>query len=294
MQKINRWLHFYNNIKDSSWPDCCNEHQFHALPERIKQEIIQQHGGDDYVALQPHDIEFAFDQPRVHNLDQTTDLTLDQTFAVAPDFDVYYHEMLEGDGTTNGQDFPNVIRYFHPGRRFRHCLDWCSGAGFIGFRLLADQLCDKVTLHDAFEPAVRACRQTIDLMPDRYQGRAQAYCAPDLSWLEPGHEFDLVVGNPPPARTYADFDVRPENYDHGFDNYNRIFVDPDWAAHRDFVNNINRNLAPGAVVLIKNNFARVSKGDWEPLLKGTGLRIVRAFRERWLPAMWYLELTNDQ
>lgn len=293
MQANNRWQQFYNDIKDPSWPECCNEHQFHQLPQQIREEIIDQHRGSRYIALQADDIEFAYDCPDLHNTSQEDALPCDRTFSVAPGFDVYYHEQLEGDGTTNGQDFPNVIRHFYPGRQFNHCLDWCSGAGFIGFRLLADQLCRKVTLHDAYKPAVRACEHTMAHMPAQYQGLASTVCAPDLSWLTAEHKFDLVVGNPPPARNYADFDVCPSGYEHGRDNYNRIFVDPGWQAHQDFIQRIPNHLAQGAVVLIKNNFARVTRADWLPLLVHSGLRIKRSFRETWMPSMWYLELTNE-
>ena len=38
-----RWRSFYQSIKDDSWPECKKVKDFLFLPERIKQEIKQEH-----------------------------------------------------------------------------------------------------------------------------------------------------------------------------------------------------------------------------------------------------------
>jgi 16S rRNA G966 N2-methylase RsmD len=281
----NRWQEFYKAIRDPSWPECYNEHHFHQLPYRIQQEIINDHNGMSFVSLQAADIEYINTnlQSESFNAYANIEFNPDQQFRITDDFVVYYTQCLEGDGTTNGQDFPNVIRHFYPQRKFQHCLDWCSGAGFIGFRLLSDGICDRLTLQDCHQPAIDACKYTMQRMPAEYQQKTQAICSADLSYLDDTMVFDLVVGNPPPLFYQPEFAS-------WFDpNYARILIDPGWRAHHDFLANIAHNLAPDGVILLKN-FQQVSIKQYEPLLAKNGLTVTRAFKEVFSPSLWYLEL----
>jgi hypothetical protein len=38
------WQEFYDSVRDPSWPNCATEHEFHALPDAIQQELTQMHG----------------------------------------------------------------------------------------------------------------------------------------------------------------------------------------------------------------------------------------------------------
>jgi hypothetical protein len=39
-----QWINFYEQVKDTSWPDCYSEDEFHNLPSHIQQECIVAHG----------------------------------------------------------------------------------------------------------------------------------------------------------------------------------------------------------------------------------------------------------
>jgi hypothetical protein len=41
---MSTWQEFYNEIRDSSWPDCANETDFELLPDNVKQECIEVFG----------------------------------------------------------------------------------------------------------------------------------------------------------------------------------------------------------------------------------------------------------
>jgi hypothetical protein len=292
MQDHNRWLQFYENIRDPSWPDCCNEHQFYKLPDHIQKEIIDQHDGQRYVQLLDSDVEFFDPELHQHNLyDTQPGSNYQKKFQVAPDFFVYYNNHLDGQGPTNGQDFANVIRYLYPGKKFRHCLDWCSGAGFIGFRVLADQLCDKVTLHDGFQPSIDACHFTIDHMPDQYRDRVFTVCSDNIDWIDSAVRFDLVIGNPPPRRHWLDFPMEShcENID-----FHRLLVDPDWKCHHNFMKKIASKLSRDGAIIIKNPITWVSTQDYVPLLQESGLVMKKAFREKFNPWMWYIVIGFDE
>lgn len=289
--RINRWQSFYENIRDPLWPDCHNEYQFRNLPDHIQNEIIHVHDGQRYLALSDEDIEYYDPSLHQHNLyEQQPCLEYNKKFPIESDFFVYYNDNLEGDGTHNGQDFPNVIRYLYPQKRFNHCLDWCSGAGFIGFRMLSDDLCDKIILHDGFRTAVDACNYTINHMPKRYRDRVSTVCSDNLDWLTEDMAFDLVIGNPPPRRTWLDFPVQQHI---GNLDYNRILVDPEWKCHRNFLQRIATKLATNGSIVIKNNVNFVSTQDYVELLQESGLVMKKAFREKFRPYMWYIEIGID-
>lgn len=39
-----QWINFYEQVKDTNWPDCYNEDEFYDLPAHIQQECILVHG----------------------------------------------------------------------------------------------------------------------------------------------------------------------------------------------------------------------------------------------------------
>jgi hypothetical protein len=285
----NRWQTFYQAIRDESWPDCYNEHHFYDLPSHIQEEILHVHNGGRYLSLQDDDIEYY--DPTLYQTDygghNHVNVDFDKEFKIAPDFSVYYAENMEGNGTNNGQDFPNVVRHFYPDRVFDHCLDWCSAAGFIGFRLLSDGICDRLTLQDCYRPAIDACHYTMARMPEKYKTKVTAVCSDSMSYLTPDMKFDLVIGNPPPLTYYPEFKSHQQN--HIFTDWNRINVDPDWRAHIDFLTTIGNHLTQDGVILIKSPNS-VSIKQFEPHLDKNGLKMIRAFKEKFYFYMWYIEI----
>ena len=39
-------------------------------------------------------------------------------------------------------------------------MEWCSGPGFIGYGMMACNICDRLTLLDKFEPAIKVAEKT--------------------------------------------------------------------------------------------------------------------------------------
>lgn len=181
---------------------------------------------------------------------------------------VHYDSWMDGGGTWFGLDYITVIRQRYSGRRFDHCLEWCSGPGFIGFELLDHGICECLCLTDIYTPAIDRARQTIQHLPEVYQHRVSAYATPTVSGLPITKQFDLVVANPP------HFLECP-----GDDNIQRIKVDHDWAAHRDFFFNIKRHLMPNGVVLLQENQAGSLKReqDFANDIDRAGLEITAVF-----------------
>jgi hypothetical protein len=74
---------------------------------------------------------------------------------------VFGDELLDGEGTTVGQDYPRVLNELGIGR-VDNLFEFCSGPGYIGFSLLANGFCKNLTLADINPRAVEAQKRTIE------------------------------------------------------------------------------------------------------------------------------------
>jgi methylase of polypeptide subunit release factors len=181
---------------------------------------------------------------------------------------VYYDSWMDGGGMWFGIDYIQVIQQRYPGRKFDHCLEWCSGPGYIGFELLDHDVCERLCLLDIYQPAIDRANETIAKLPDQYQHHVSAYCLPAVSGLPITKQFDLVVANPP------HFLECPGN-----ENIQRIKVDTKWSAHREFFVSIKQHLRPDGVILLQENQAGslLREQDFVKDIDAAGLKITAVF-----------------
>jgi len=165
------------------------------------------------------------------------------------DFLVSYNSDEDGGGTWFGQEYVPVIQHRYC-QRFERCLEWCAGPGFIGFALLAHDLCDHLVLMDRHLPVTESVRETIS--HNQVDQRVTFYCCDQIAQLPDHEQFDLIVANPP---HYLECP--------GDANYQRIAVDPDWHTHREFYRHIRQHMAPDAVILMQENQAGSLAGPAE-------------------------------
>lgn len=285
---LNRWINFYNNIKDPSWPECCNEYEFWKLPDWIQQEILESYNGRSYVCLESQDIEDLTNYQQQF-LDQgnhcvSSDCVFDQKFPVGKNFYVYYSSNMLGGGTGTAQEYPRVIKYLYPDVKFKNCLNWCSGAGFIGFRFLADGICNHVTQMDCYPSAIDACKLTISHMPEHFVDCVDIVQSYTIAKMTTDKKFDLVVGRPPiiQLKKYA---VNARSADNI-----RLGLDPGLKIHQEFFANIGKYLADDGVILLQKNVETSDDSDFEQFINNAGLKITKVFREKSYPLLYYLEI----
>ena len=288
----NRWARFYESIKDPSWPDCPTETEFNRLPLVIQQEILLVHEGQRYLEVDPASIEH---EPTVfttkHNKDTNTDMCFDSVFNAGSDVKVYYNTLLASGGDWTGQNYPRLLRYLYPDRHFVSCMEWCAGPGFIGFRLLADALCDQVYLMDVYAPAMAACQKTIAHLPPALQTRAHTLHTGDVAAIDSNIKFDLIVGNPPHYnRSYTK--QTAWNSLSNMENVNRLWYDDDWQVHENFFQHIKKNLADDGVILLQEHAWGSDSTCFHDMAVANQLKIVRSFRERHNLKNYYLELAH--
>ena len=174
-------------------------------------------------------------------------------------FQITYDSTEDGGGTWFGQEYVCELQRYN--RRFGRCLEWCSGPGFIGFALLAHEICDNLVLMDRYALSAASVAKTA-----KHNGcsdRVQFYNLDQVAALPEHERFDLVVANPP------HYLICP-----GDDNYQRIAVDTDWRAHEEFYSHIGHYLNPDAVILMQENQAGSLLGPAEflPMIERNGLR----------------------
>lgn len=178
---------------------------------------------------------------------------------------VQHDSWMDGGGTWFGQEYADIIAQRYPGRVFERCYEWCSGPAFIGFNILDHGLCQSLCTSDIYTEAIERVKETAEINSIDDVG---AYATGTVAGLPDCEQFDLVVANPPHFLTCP-----------GDDNYQRIAVDQNWAAHQEFFANIGRHLLPNGIILLQENQAGSlnREHDFEPFITAAGLEITAVF-----------------
>lgn len=174
---------------------------------------------------------------------------------------VQHDSWMDGGGTWFGQEYVDIIKQRYPNRVFERCYEWCSGPAFIGFNILDHGLCQSLCVSDIYSSAIDRVKETVEL---HKLTNVSAYATGYISELPTYEMFDLIVANPPHFLTCP-----------GDDNYQRIAVDQNWAAHQEFFENIGKHLLPDGIILLQENQAGSlnREQDFEPFITAAGLEI---------------------
>ncbi len=173
--------------------------------------------------------------------------------------DVFYLDELDGGGNYFGQDYIRFVSE-HIGKVDR-VFEWCAGPGFIGFSLLASNLCNTLCLADINPKAVDVCKETI--MKNHLEDRASLYLSDCLDSIPEYESFDLVVGNPPHSNTSTI---------HQFPRL--LYMDNNWKIHQRFYQNITRFMRPSASVIIQENCNDSSIDSFQQMINQGGMRVI--------------------
>ena len=232
---------------------------------------------------------------------------------------VYHTINCDGGGKSFGTKYPSVINARYPGHTFDCCLDWCSGPGFIGLNLLDHEICKTLHLVDSYQPGIDCAKKTINNLPTQFQGCVHAHLINDLALLPTSQMFDLVVANPPHFPAELSTKLKTMNYlaqksstgqkkmlfdkigPRMSDNaVNRLIVDQDWTAHKNFYHNIKSRLAPNGVILMQENAAGSSAEDFRSMIESAGLEITDVFFDEeygnGIPSIkiYYIEIKHQE
>lgn len=180
---------------------------------------------------------------------------------------VSYTSDLDGGGNTFGRAYEPFVRA-HFGR-VGSVFEWCAGPGFIGFSLLAADLCDTLDLGDVNPEAGAVVEQTI--RANNLRGRAGFHLSDGFAAVPGDRRWDLVVGNPP----HVNAAVASSEYQRSHSPL--IWRDTAWAIHRRFYAAAAQRLLPGGAVVVQENHRFSVPEDFAPMITASGLETVGAF-----------------
>ena len=179
------------------------------------------------------------------------------------DIEVTYTEELHGGGTRFGQQFIPIVKeeFGH----VDHVFEFCAGPGFIGFSLLANGLCDTLTLADINPAAVAICNETIK--NNRLESKVATYLSDGLVSIPETEKWDLVVSNPPHVFTTDETQYEKD----------KILYDPNFRIHRKFYQDIKKFLKPTGSVLFQEHTESTNVEDFRQMIEENGPRIIDVF-----------------
>lgn len=190
--------------------------------------------------------------------------------------DVCYLEKHDGGGITLEEDFVSCVKQ-HFGKVDR-LFEWCAGPGFIGYSLLAHDLCNSLCLADINPDVVEACKSTIQR--NHLEEKVAVYLSDCLDTIPETEQWDLVIGNPPHCDVpylYAHFGSKT------------LYLDEGWSAHHKFYRQVGRHLRQnGSVLLIEH--ARFSQPTtFQNMMEEGGLRFIGTYPTRLPSRLYYIQ-----
>jgi predicted RNA methylase len=174
--------------------------------------------------------------------------------------EVSYLISLNGGGIVLAHEFVRIVS--QKIGKVHHVFEFCSGPGFIGFSLLANNLCDKVTLADINPDAIEAIKETI--RNNHLEDKVTVYQSDCLDSIPENEQWDLVVGNPPwdlSARNQKDIMVSDKNA--------RI--------HQKFCQDIKKFLKPNGSILFVEGAEYAYVNQFKEIIERNGLKWINYF-----------------
>ena len=184
-------------------------------------------------------------------------------YAKYNDIEVVYKPELHGGGLRFGQQFIPIVQ--EKLGHVEHAFEFCAGAAFIGFSMLANKLCDKLTVADVNPEAVKVLNETIKR--NNLESKVTAYLSDCLDSIPETEKWDLVVASPPHV-----FTPNEERY-----KKDRILYDPNFRIHKNFYRDIKKFLKPGGSILFQEHTEAHGVEDFRGMIEKNGLKIVEFF-----------------
>ncbi len=172
---------------------------------------------------------------------------------------VYDSSDLDGEGTTVGQDFCRVLLELGL-KRCERIFEFCAGPGYIGYSLLANGFCEKLTLADINPKAITAARKTAEF--NKIGHLVNIYQSDVLDQIPETERWELVVGNPPHFLPTTERDVNIKAYDAG------------WSVHQRFYASVKKFMEPNGYVVIQENVRGSSVEHFTPWIEQGGGRLI--------------------
>jgi len=183
--------------------------------------------------------------------------------------DVYYTNETNGGGDHFAIEYIDVVKEWHG--TINRAFEWCSGPGFIGYGLLATNVCKNICFNDMYSPAIDMLEKT--KLNSKYTKNISIHKGNTLDNLSRDNQFDLVVGNPPhwkdsiSASKSLGFNIKEHKH------VEEILVDQNWESHKSFYKNMKTLLHPEGNIVLQENYQGSNPEDFKEIILDAGLKI---------------------
>lgn len=194
--------------------------------------------------------------------------------------DVYYTDRSDGGGLSIYKDLVVVMQKLYGNKKWNHCFEWCAGPGFMGFSVLANNWCDKLSLGEIYTPSMIDSKITI---ARNNLKNVDTYLSDNFKSISENIKFDLIVSNPPHFNT--DRYGMPDT---------RRYKDDGWKIHQDFFQNVGRYLSKDGRILLAENIRGSSEHTFEKFIHESGLMVISHRLSPTIPEhIWWLEVGHQ-
>ncbi len=177
--------------------------------------------------------------------------------------EIFYEDSLGEWGVDFRSDFVPVVKKEFG--KVNHICEFGCGAGFIGFSLLANNLCKKLTLIDINPLAIEACNLTVK--KNKLESKVKTYVSDVFKKVPKSQKWDLVVSNPPHFE--GRFSGRSDDI---------LLIDKNWEIHKKFYKNIKPHLTRNGSVLFVENSHGSGAELWNDMIKKYKLNFIKTFQ----------------
>lgn len=179
---------------------------------------------------------------------------------------------LHGGGLSLAQDYCRVLLELGL-KRCERIYEFCSGPGYIGYSLLANGFCERLTLADVNPIAVEVTKYTAKF--NNIEHLVNIYLSDILDQMPKEEKWDLVVGNPPNALPGYEQATKIRPYDAGWKERNDLrSYDPDWSLHKRFYAAVKQFMKPGGYVVMAEIRDGSTVETFEPMIQAGGGKMV--------------------
>jgi len=266
------------------WPHCLNSEDVKHLPVAIQLKILHTHL---YLSFPTEEtssliIQLAQSPQEIAQLCQSTgvDYFFDNPMlslsheTECQGIKIKYHPSMEGGGIYRSPMFIEVLSLIAPNRIFNHCLEWCSGPGFIGFSLAGKGLCKQLDLADIWQPSLTAAKAV------KAPCNVDTWHIRNLCDIQPPRMYDLIVANPPwwPGNLLQN-------------QHNRLGSDPELTILKKFLKDAKNYLTPDGIIVLIEGQTYTGPKDILNALVDTGLELTQVL-ERFDQWHWFVVIEH--
>ncbi len=174
------------------------------------------------------------------------------------------------NGLSSYREFIKLVIETGRKKTYYHAHEWCCGSGAIGFYLLSQKICHRLTLSDICKDDLVGCAYTA--AANNIQEIVNIYQIQRITDIPKPAKWDLVVGNPPWRPAIPEVEWGGLTKDE-----TRIMVDLDWTVHNAMWQDLPGYLSDDADIYFYEDSNFSSKYTWQQQIKQAGLQVYAVY-----------------